>query len=168
MDKTNPLAIITAFKKGYKLEETYWAYRSLYLSSEKQSKGETAAALTTRVEDLVNMCQWPADQKEQRHIDLFYHLTDFFDIKHYVQTETIRDSGNLTWEKLVEETKHQERVGKEYAKFRRENGGDGTPSYEDPALAADAVSRGYKKAQLRSQTPSGGKGQGKSQKQCDR
>ena len=72
------------------------------------------------------------------------------------------------WEKLVEEAKHQECVGKEYAKFRRENGGSGTPSYGDPALAADAISRGYKKAQPRSRTPSGGKGQGKSQKQCDR
>ena len=167
MDKENPLAIINVFKKGYELVETYWTYRSLYLSSEKQSKGETAAAVTTRVEDLVNMCQWPAIQKEQRCIDLFYHLTDFFSVKHYVQNDTIRDSGNLTWEKLVEEAKHQERVGKEYAKFRRENGGGGTPSYGDPALATDAISRGYKKPQQRSQTPSGGKGGGKSQKQCD-
>ena len=126
-----------------------------------------AAALATRVEDLVSMCKWPAKQKEQRRIDLFYHLTDFFDIKCYVQNETIRDGGNLTWEKLVEEAKHQEHVGKEYAKFRRENGGGGTPSYGDPALAADAISRGYKRAQPRSQTPAGGKGQGKSQKQCD-
>ena len=46
------------------------------------------------------------------------------------------------WEKLVEEAKHQERVGKEYAKFRRENGGGGTPSYGDPALATDAISDG--------------------------
>ena len=165
--KERPLAIINTFKKGYELEETYWTYRSLYLSSEKQSKGETAAALTTRVEDLVNMCQWPDDQKEQRCIDLFYHLTDFFDVKCYAQNETIRDSGNLMWEKLVEEAKHQECVGKEYAKFRRENSGGGTPSYGDPALAADAVSRGYKKAQPRSWTPSGDKGEGKSQKQCD-
>ena len=44
--------------------------------------------------------------------------------------------------KLVEEAKCQEHVGKEYAKFRRENGGGGTPSYGDPALAADTVSRG--------------------------
>ena len=62
----------------------------------------------------------------------------------------------------VEEAKRQEHVGKEYAKFRRENGGGSTPS-----LAADAISRGYNKPQQRSRTPSGGKG-GKSQKQCDR
>ena len=117
-------------------------YRSLYLSSEKQRKGETAAALTTRVEDLVSMCKWPAEQKEQRHIDLFYHLTDFFDVKRYMQNETIREGGNFTWEKLVEEAKCQEHVGKEYAKFRRENSGGGTPSYRDPALATDAISRG--------------------------
>ena len=87
-------------------------------------------------------------------------------MRRFVQIETSREGGNLTWEKLVEEAKRQERVGKEYAKFRRENGGGGTPSYGDPALAADAISRGYK-PQPRSWTPSGGKG-GKSQKQCDR
>ena len=108
------------------------------------------------------MCQWPANQKEQRHIDLFYHLTDFFDVQHYAQHETFREGGNLIWDKLVEEAKHQECVGKEYAKFKTENGGGGTPSYGDPAL-----SRGYKKPKQRSRTPSGGKGGGKSQKQCD-
>ena len=164
--KEDPLAIIKAFKKGYELEETYWMYRSLYLSSEKQGRGETAAALATRVEDLVSMCKWLDEQKEQRCIDLYYHLSEVFDVRRFVQLETSREGGDLTWEKLVEEAKRQERVSKEYAKFRRENGGGGTPSYGDPALAADAVSRGYNRPQPRSRTPSGGKG-GKSQKQCD-
>ena len=124
------------------------------------------ATLATRVEDLVSMCKWPDNQKEERHIDLFYHLSDVFDMRRFVQIETSREGGNLTWEKLVEEAKRQERVGKEYAKFRRENGGGGTPSYGDPALTADAVSRGYNKPQQRSRTLSGGKG-GKSQKQCN-
>ena len=167
VNKKDPLAIINAFKKGYELEETYWTYQSLYLSSEKQGRGEMVAALATRVKDLVNLCKWPAEQKEQRHIDLYYHLSEVFDVRCFVQIETSREGENLTWEKLVEEAKHQERVGKEYAKFRRENGGGGTPSYGDPALAADAVSKGYNKPQPRSRTPSGGKG-GKSQKQCDR
>ena len=142
-------------------------YRSLYLGSEKQGRGEMAAALATRVEDLVNLCKWPAEQKELRRIDLYYHLSEVFDVRRFIQIKTSREGGNLTWEKLVEEAKHQERVRKEYAKFRRENGGGGTPSYGDPALAADAVSRGYNRPQPRSRTPSGGKG-GKSQKQCDR
>ena len=167
VNKEDPLAIIKAFKKGYELEETYWTYRSLYLSSEKQGWGETAAALATRVEDLVNLCKWPDEQKEQRRINLYYHLSEVFDVRRFIQIETSREGGNLMWEKLVEEAKRQERVGKEYAKFRRENGGSGTPSYGDPDLAADAVSRGYNQPQPRSRTPSGGKG-GKSQKQCDR
>ena len=163
-NKEDPLAIINAFKKGYELEETYWTYQSLYLSSEKQGRGESVAALATRVEDLVSMCKWPHNQKEQRCIDLFYHLSEVFDVRRFIQIETSREGGNLTWEKLVEEAKHQEHVSKEYAKFRREKGGGGTPSYGDPALATDAISRGYNKPQQRSQTPSGGKG-GKSQKQ---
>ena len=167
LDPPLPLAIIKAFKKGYELEETYWTYQSLYFSSEKQGRGEMVAALATRVEDLVSMCKWPDEQKEQRCIDLYYHLSEVFDVRRFIQLETSREGGNLTWERLVEEAKHQERVGKEYAKFRRENGGGGTPSYGDPALAADAISRGYNKPKLRSWMPSGGKG-GKSQKQCDR
>ena len=39
VNKEDPIAIITAFKKGYELEETYWTYQSLYLSSEKQGRG---------------------------------------------------------------------------------------------------------------------------------
>ena len=125
VNKKDPLAIIKVFKKGYELEETYWTYRSLYLSSKKQGRGETAAALTTRVEDLVSMCKWLDDQKEQRRIDLYYHLSEVFDVRRFVHIETSREGGNFTWEKLVEEAKHQEHVGKEYAKFRRENGGGG-------------------------------------------
>ena len=105
VSKEDPLAIINAFNKGYELEETYWMYRSLYLSSEKQGRGESVAALTTRVEDLVSMCKWPDNQKELRCIDLFYHLSQVFDMRHFVQIETSREGGNLTWEKLVEEAK---------------------------------------------------------------
>ena len=161
----DPSGIIKAFKKGYELEETYWTYRSLYLSSAKQSPGETAAALATRVEDLVAQCQWPDREKEGRRIDLYYHITEHFDVKRYIQNETAREGGNLMWDKLVEEAKHQECVGKEYARFWRENGGGGTPSYGNPALATDAISRGYRKPQQRSRTPSGGKGG--QPKQCD-
>ena len=113
----DPKAIIKAFKKGFELEETYWTYRSIYLSSSKQAKGETAAVLATWVEDLVNLCKWLDAQKEQRCIDLFYHLIDFFDVQRYMQNETAREGGNLMWESLVNEAKCQERVGKEYARF---------------------------------------------------
>ena len=73
------------------MEETYWTYRSLYLSSEKQGRGESVAALTTRVEDLVSMCKWPEGQKEQRCINLFYHLSEVFDVRRFIQIETSRE-----------------------------------------------------------------------------
>ena len=55
----------------------------------------------------VSMCKWPDNQKDERHIDLFYHLSEVFD----VQIETSKEGGNLKWEKLVEEAKCQEHVG---------------------------------------------------------
>ena len=117
MHLDDPHSIIKAFKKGFELEETYWTYRSMYLSSVKQGESETAATLATRVKDLVNQCAWSDAEKEGRHIDLYYHITEHFDIKWYIQNETAREGGNLMWEKLVEEAKCQERVGKEYARF---------------------------------------------------
>ena len=83
-----------------------------------------------------------------------------------MQNETAKEGGgNLTWDSLVNEAKRQERVGKEYARFRRENGDSSTPSYGDPALATDAVSKSFKRGgQQRSRMPSGGRG---SQQQCD-
>ena len=165
--KKTPLQSSKRSRKAMSWKRPTGCIGAFISAARSKEEGETAAALTTRVEDLVSMCKWPDDQKEQRCIDLYYHLSEVFDVRRFVQIETSREGGNLTWEKLVEEAKHQERVGKEYAKFRRENGGGGTPSYGDPALAVDAVSRGYNKPQQRSRMPSGGKG-GKSQKQCDR
>ena len=157
--------IFKAFKKGFEIAETYWTYRSLYLSSAKQSPSKSAAALATRVEDLVAQCEWLEREREGRRIDLYYHITEHFDVKRYIQNETAREGANLMWDKLVDEAKCQECVGKEYARFRRENGGSGTPSYGDPALATDVISRGYKKPQQRAQTPSGGK-RGNNPQQC--
>ena len=95
-------------------------------------------------------CGWPEQEREGRYIDLYYHITEHFDIKQYIQNETAREDAHLMWDRLVEEAKHQECIGKEYTRFVRENGGVGTPSYGDPALSADAMSRGYKKSQPRS------------------
>ena len=69
-------------------------------------------------------------------------ITEHFDVKQYIQNETAREGANIMWEKLVDEAKCQEHVAKEYARFRRENSGSGTPCYGDPALSSDTISRG--------------------------
>ena len=91
MHLDDPAGIIKAFKKGFELEETYWTYRSLYCSSAKQGPSKTAAALAVRVEDLVNQCEWSDMEKEGRHKDLYYHITEHFDVKWYIQNETTRE-----------------------------------------------------------------------------
>ena len=80
VEKTDPTAVIKAFRKGYEISETYWTYRCLYLSSAKQGHMETAAALATRVKELVKLCEWPEDQRQQRRINLFYYLTEQFEV----------------------------------------------------------------------------------------
>ena len=48
------------------------------------------ATITTRVEDLASMCKWLDNQKEERCIDLLYHLSEVFDVRRFVQIKTSR------------------------------------------------------------------------------
>ena len=113
-------------------------------------------------------CQWPEAEKGGRRIGLYYHGTEHFDIRHYIQNESDREGGSLMWDKVVEEAKCQEHVGKEYQRYRKEKGDSSTPFYGDPSLAADAVSRGFKKSQPRPLRQSGGSGGGNNSQQCNR
>ena len=113
-------------------------------------------------------CQWPEAEREGRCIDLYYHRTKHFDIQRYIQNESAREGVSLTWEKVIDKAKCQEYVGKEYARYRKEKGAGSTPSYGDPSLAADAISRGFKKPQPRPQRQSGGSGRENYSQQCNR
>ena len=158
MNKENPVKAFRAFKKGFEVTETYWTYRKMYLINIKPGHNESAAAFTTRVEDLVGQCQWLEGEREGRRINLYYHRTEHFDIRQYKQNESARKGNRLTWDKVVEEAQHQERNGKGYVRYRKEKGAGSTPRYGDPSLCADTMSRGSKQPQLRpwSQTRSGG------------
>ena len=48
------------------------------------------------LKNLVSMCKWLDEQKEQRRIDLYYHLSEVFDMRRFIQLETSREGGNLT------------------------------------------------------------------------
>ena len=141
VDKTKPEEVFRAFKKGFEVTETY---RQMYLSNIKQGHNESAAAFMTRVEDLVGQCQWPEAEREGRCIDLYYHRTEHFDVRQYIQNESARKGKSLKWDKVVEEAKHQEHIGKDYARYRKEKGAGSTPTYGDPSFSAHAMSRGLR------------------------
>ena len=71
--ESDPDQIFKAFKKGFKITETYWTFRSLYLSSGKEGANESAAALATRVKDLVAQCEWPQGERAKAHRALLSH-----------------------------------------------------------------------------------------------
>ena len=120
VNKENPAKVFRAFKKGFEVTETYWTCRQMYLSNIEQGHNDSAAAFMTRVEDLVSQCQWTEAEREGRHIDLYYHGTEHFDIRCYIQNESAREGNSLMWDKVVDKAKCQECVGKEYARYRKE------------------------------------------------
>ena len=168
VNKENPAKVFRAFKKGFEVTETYWTYRQMYLSNIEQGHNDSAAAFMTRVKDLVSQCQWTEAEREGRHIDLYYHGTEHFDIRCYIQNESAREGNSLMWDKVVDKAKCQECVGKEYARYRKEKGSSSTPSYGGPSFAADTMSRGFKRPQPRPQRQSGGSGGGYYSQQCNR
>ena len=118
-------------------------------------------AFSVQVEELVAHCKWPEAEMEQRHIDLHHHRTQYFNAQHFIQNESAREGVSLTWERVVDEAKCQERTAKEYHQHRKEKGDEGgAPPYDEPSLATDAMSRGYRKLQLRPRRQSGSGGRG--------
>ena len=134
--------IFKAFKKGMEISDSYWSARKAYLSGVRQGPKETAAELAVRVEDMVLQGKWPENETQNRRIDLYYKATAYYEIQRYIQDQTSREGNELTWEKLVQEAKRQERTVLEYKDFKMDAGNTGsTPTYDNPALNADAVGR---------------------------
>ena len=53
VQESDPDQIFRAFKKGIEIIETYWTFKSMYPCSAQQGTNKSAAALATRVKDLV-------------------------------------------------------------------------------------------------------------------
>ena len=102
--------IFKAFKKGMEISDTYWSARKAYLSGVRQGPKETAAELAVRVEDMVLQGKWLENETQNRRIDLYYKATAYYEIQRYIQDQTSREGNELTWEKLVQEAKRQERT----------------------------------------------------------
>ena len=86
--------------------------------------------------------KWPEEETQNRRIDLYYKATAYYEIQRYIQDQTSREGNELTWEKLVQEAKRQERTVLEYKDFKMDAGNTGsTPTYDNPALNADAVGK---------------------------
>ena len=134
--------VFKAFKKGMEISDSYWSARKAYLSGVRQGPRETAAELAVRVEDMVLQGKWPDNETQNRHIDLYYKATAYYEIQRYIQDQSSREGNELTWEKLVQEAKRQERTVLEYKDFKMDAGNTGsTPTYDNPALNADAVGK---------------------------
>ena len=116
--------------------------QSVCLSSVRQGPRETAAELAVRVEDMVLQGKWPDTETQNCRIDLYYKATAYYEIQRYIQDQTSREGNELTWEKLVQEAKRQERMVLEYKDFKMDAGNTGsTPTYDNPALNADAMGK---------------------------
>ena len=46
--------------------------------------------------------------KATTYIDLNYHVTKYYEIKRYIQDETVKEEVTLIWDKVVQEAKHHE------------------------------------------------------------
>ena len=134
--------VFRAFRKGMEISDTYWSARKAYLSGVNQGPTETAAELAVRIKDMVLQGKWPENETQNRRIDLYYKATAYYEIQRYIQDQTGKEGNELTWEQLVHEAKRQERTVLEYKDFKRNAGNTGsTPTYDNPALNADAVGK---------------------------
>ena len=128
-----------AFEKSFEQSTSFWHFRDAYLADFRQDKSETTADLDLHIKQTVMGCQWKKESEEERMIDLLYHATIYYEIRKFVQES---DPAALTYEMVIEKAKAHEHNVLEYKDHQASHGGaNSAPSYNNPLLAAHALSK---------------------------
>ena len=90
VDETKPKEVWATFKNGFKKSDTYWKYRDMCLSDVVQGQIKTATELDIHVEHIFQICELPDNEKQQKHIDLYFHVTKSYKLKKHIQTESAK------------------------------------------------------------------------------
>ena len=128
-----------AFEKSFEQSTSFWHFRDAYLADFRQDESETTADLDLRIKQTVRGCQWKKETHEERMINLLYHATIYYEIRKFVQES---EPAALTYEMVIEKAKAHERNVLEYKDHQASHGGaNSAPSYNNPLLAAHALSK---------------------------
>ena len=128
-----------AFEKSFEQSTSFWHFRDTYLADFRQDKSETMADLDLHIKQTVRGCQWKKESEEERMIDLLYHATIYYEIRKFVQES---DPATLTYEMVIEKAKAHEHNVLEYKDHQASHGGaNSAPSYNNPLLSAQALSK---------------------------
>ena len=128
-----------AFKKSFKQSSSFWHFRDAYLANFRQDPSETTADLNLRIKQMVRGCQWKKETEEEQMIDLLYHATIYYEVRKYIQES---EPATLMYEMVIEKAKVHERNVLEYKDHQASHGGaNSVPSYNNPLLTADALTK---------------------------
>ena len=128
-----------AFEKSFKQSTSFWHFRDAYLADFRQDESKTTAELDLRIKQTVRGCQWKKETHEERMINLLYHATIYYEIRKLVQES---EPAALTYEMVIEKAKAHERNVLEYKDHQASHGGaNSAPSYNNPLLSAQALSK---------------------------
>ena len=128
-----------AFEKSFKQSTSFWHFRDAYLADFRQDKSETMADLDLHIKQTVRGYQWKKESEEERMIDLLYHATIYYEIRKFVQES---EPATLTYGMVIEKAKAHEHNVLEYKDHQASHrGANSAPSYNNPLLSAQALSK---------------------------
>ena len=128
-----------AFEKSFEQSTSFWHFRDAYLADFRQDELETTADLDLHIKQTVRGCQWDREHEEEQMIDLLYHATSYYEIRKFVQEANL---ATLTYEMVIEKAKAHERNVLEYKDHQASHrGANSAPSYNNPLLSAQALSK---------------------------
>ena len=83
----DPEKVFKAIADTLKISTSYWNHIDEIYSDIKQGNNESTDQLDQRIKNLVERCQYSADEKLVRRTELLFHATKYFKVKKCVQSK---------------------------------------------------------------------------------
>ena len=88
--KKDPDAVFQAIADTLEVSTSYWNHIDEMYSDIKQGDDESIDKLNQHIKNLVEKCQYMEVEKLVRRTELLFHVTKHFEVKKWVQSETVR------------------------------------------------------------------------------
>ena len=116
----DPEAVVKAIADTLEVLTSYWNHIDEIYSDIKQGDSESTDQLDQQIKNLVERCQYTADEKLALRTELLFHVTKHFKVKKWVRLKKKRE--DVTYQALLQYTKEHEMMVKDFNRHKS-NGG---------------------------------------------
>ena len=124
----DPDQVFKAIADTLEVSTSYWNHIDEIYSDIKQGDNESTDQLDQRIKNLIERCQYLAEEKLVHRTELLFHATKHFEVKKWMQSK--KQWEDITYQTLLQYAKEHEMTVKDF-KHHKLNGGVTQPTTVD-------------------------------------